>query len=280
MCVRSIRSWALCFLTCTAAFISSAQAEWILIPESLHQQYHTLGLFIDQQSVLYFRDAKRAWGSISGNIALLEQSEWYGKPQLVLSASANTGFGITSKMDALLTETIDARAGLAVNWAHTERLRFSVGWQHQSGHISDNVRDADLIGSNLGNEIFYVRTIWDPCKHLRVGATLKPYVGSEPKMKAFAADQFVEWFPLGTAENPRKPTPFIAGGIEQYGPRSIEFSWNINGGVYIGNHMQAVHMTSARLAVGYYDGMDPRMKYAQFKNGRINFAYFGLGFDI
>lgn len=267
-------------LSVLALFPADSFGSWVLLPESLHQQFHTFALFIDQQSVLLGRDGRRGWGSVAANLALYGSEDSDSRPQIVLSASANTGFGIKKHFEALLTQTIDARLGLAYNWASSAELRWSAGWQHQSGHISDDVPNPDLIGSNLGNELIYLRVIRDIENQWRVGGTLKPFLGSEPRMQRFAADQFVEWFPWGTQENPKKLTPYLALALEQYGLKKIEWSGTVQVGAYVGNHLKPVHQSNARVMIGYYDGVDPRLKYAQYKGIRSNFAFFGLGFDI
>ena len=83
--------------------------------------------------MLIYKSGSRAWGSIGTSVAILEESEWRWKPQLVLHASANASYKLNSTGNTLLTETIDARVGAAVN-AFTDSFRGEVG-----GRISQDI---------------------------------------------------------------------------------------------------------------------------------------------
>src|SRR2546430_1867930 len=96
------------FLAC------ETQADLLFLPESRQQQHQTYALFTENQSDLLYRSGKRAWGAIGGGIALVDFSNWAGKPQLVMHGSANAGFRLNDRMDTLLTETVDARVGLSL----------------------------------------------------------------------------------------------------------------------------------------------------------------------
>lgn len=268
------------FLASLTGPLPSAHAETILLPESRHQQFQTYGLFMDQQSMLVFRFGRRAWGSLGGALALYEKPDWKYKPQLVVHGSATAAFRFNEKFDTLLTETVDARVGLAVDLTLSEAWLLSLGWTHMSGHISDDVLDRDLIGSNLGNESLWARAIRIVNPKLRIGGTLKPVVGSEPKMKFFAADQFIEYFPWGVSENFQDWNPFVAGSLEEYGPDKVDLTYHLQLGWFAGNHTFAKKHSSIRTVAGYYHGIDPRLKYAQFKYRRTDFFYAGLMFDI
>jgi hypothetical protein len=252
-----------------------ARAALTFFPDSHDQQFHTYGLYIDNQSDLLVLDSKRAWGALAGAFAILENDSW-GHPQLVLGASANAAFRFNAQVNTLLTETIDARVGLALQFSPEKDFRFMLGWQHQSGHIADNVPDPSLIGSNLGNEIFYGRVVKDFEDRWRVGGELKPFVGTDPAMKAFGADQFAEWFPWGVAGSRRQASPFLAGGLEQYGRDFIQLCGNVQAGVVFGNHFKAEHEPTLRAVLGYYWGNDPRLKFYEFDHQHSDFAYTGL----
>ena len=256
------------------------KADVIFLPESRHQQYRTYGLFIDQQSSVLFRNSGKAWGSLGGAIGIAEFTGIDFKPQLTLHGSANTGFSINSKGDTLLTETIDARIGLSADFEFTSEWRGTLIWTHQSGHISDNVPDLDLIGSNLGNEILTFRFIRDIDQRWRLGAGLRTVVSSDPGMQGLGGEQFIEWFPNQFSENSHNLNPFIALGTEEYGRSHVELSFNAQVGLAAGNHFLPKKISSLRLVMGYYNGVDPRLKYFQFKRVRSEFGYAGLMFEI
>jgi len=237
-------------------------------------------LFIDQQSTLIFKSADKAWGALGGFITLAELSSCELKPQLTLHGTANVGFSINSAGNTLLTETVDARVGLTVDLEFNPELRGSVMWTHQSGHISDNIPDKDLIGSNLGNEIIDFRVIKDWNKTFRAGVGLRTLASSDPGMQGLGGEEFAEWFPYSFSEDTHHLNPFIAVGNEQYGRASIENSFNAQLGLAAGSHFLPKKVSSLRLMLGYYNGVDPRLKYFQFKHGRSEFGYGGLMFEI
>jgi hypothetical protein len=257
-----------------------AKADFELLPESRHLQYQTYGLYIDQQSMLIYRDSGRGWGAVGGEIALVGNDDWKYKPQLVVHASANAAYQINAQGNTLLTQTIDARVGLALDFTFTDKFRGAIIWTHQSGHVADNVPDLDLFGSNLGNEVIDFRFIRDIDTTWRLGGGIRPTVGSDPGMVVLGAEEFAEYFPLGEGLNPHQFKPFAAVGFEQYGREEIRWSSNVEIGMSAGSHFPPVHHAALRVVLGYYNGNDPRLKYYQFKNSRQAFAYGGLEFDI
>ena len=257
-----------------------SHASWQVVPESRDQQYRTYGLLIDQQATLVMRTAGRAWGGLGGEIALIEADHLPFKPQLVLHGSASAAFRLNERNDTFLTETDDARVGLAIHGEFSPGTRATLAWMHQSGHISDNVLDADLIGPNLGNEIISYRMIHDVDRSFRFGGTLRAYVGADPGMKALGFDQFGEWFPTGVPTDYHQGAPYLAASFEQYGRNHLDFSSNYQLGYMVGNHFDPVKHTSMRAVLGYYQGNDPRLKYYQFKTSRVQFGYLGLMFEI
>lgn len=252
------------------------RAEMTMLPESRDQQFRTFGLFIDNQiSGLFIPDGNRVWLALGDQIALAEFKSWYGSPQFVLYANINAGDRLNDSGNTILMETIDIRAGLSYEFSFNSVSRMSVSWMHQSGHTSDDVQDQDIVHPNLGNEQLLIRYIHDFQDRFRVGGTLKPYLGSDPGIKKYASDQFAEWFPWGTASRPSEATPFVAAGLEQFGADKVRMTYHAQAGVYFGNHLEPRYQPNVRFVGGYYNGVDPRFKYAQFKNGLSRFYYLG-----
>ena len=263
-----------------SSFLTNAFADTVWLPESRHQQFTTYALFIDNQSTLLYQSSGRAWASVDASIALLEKTDLESSPQLIFHGSANSGFRMSSNLSTLLTETTDARVSLLLQGHKTEHLRWSAGWMHYSGHISDNVADPELIGPNIGFEQLFLRVVADYDDDFRVGGTLKPFIGTDPGLKTFAADQFIEWYPWGTAHLASRPTPFLALGLEEYGRRKIDPSVNLVAGAYMGNHLHATHKTSMRYVLGYYAGPSPQLKYMAIKDEKTRFLYTGIIFEL
>jgi hypothetical protein len=236
--------------------VQSACADWDLLPESRDQQFRTFGLFIDNQtSALFIPGSDNVWLALGEQIPLVEFKDWFGSPQLIVFASVNAGDRMNDNGTTILMETIDIRAGLLYEFSFDKKSRMSIGWEHQSGHTSDDVQDPSIVHPNLGNELFMVRYVHDVEDKFRLGGELKPYFAADPGMEHF--------------------TPFIAASLEQYGPNHIQLTANAELGAYVGNHMNPYYKPSVRFVVGYYNGVDPRLKYAQFENGLQRFGYFG-----
>jgi hypothetical protein len=158
--------------------------------------------------------------------------------------------------------------------------RFELSWTHQSGHVTDDVPDSTLLGSNLGNEIITLRLIHDVDEHFRFGGSLAPIIGSEPKMRPFAADQFFEWFPWGQSATAQQASFYTAIGFQEMGVDHLMFTYQGQLGLLWGNHFRRLHKTSLRAVAGYYRGIDPRLKYAQFMLSRAEFGYVGFAVDF
>ena len=107
-----------------------------------------------------------------------------------------------------------------------------------------------------------------------------PIFVSDPPMKVFDANQFAEWFPFGQSTDTRRGTPFLAAGLEEYGPNDVELTFHAQAGVFFGEHMGPHHTAQIRFVAGVYSGSDPRMKYMQFLDSRETFGYLGLMADI
>ena len=261
-------------------FSTFARSEVVFLPESRDQQYRTYGLYIDNQSTFIFKSAATSWGALGGSVAIAEINSWKWKPQFAVHGTANAAMAIISTSSALQTQTIDARAGLSFEFEFTEEFRGAVIWTHQSGHTSDEVVDADLIGSNLGNEIVDFRFIRDIENTWRLGVGFRPCVSSDPGMQFFGAEQFVEWFPLQFSDNPHHMNPFAAIGSEQYGRSNITESFHFQIGFAAGNHFLPKKVSSLRTVLGFYSGYDPRLKYFQMKHRYADFVYGGVMFEI
>jgi hypothetical protein len=259
-------------------FASSwAHADWLTLPESRDEQYRTFGLFIDNQtSALFVPGVDNVFLSLGEQIPLLENTGWYGSPQIIVSASVFAGDRMNDNGTTILMETIDIRAGLSYEFSFDKKSRMSISWQHQSGHTSDDVQDSDIVHPNLGNEQIIARYFRDIDERFRVGGTLKPYFAADPGMEHWGSDEFGEWYPWGTAASFGTFTPFIAGSLEQYGPNHIQLTFHAQVGAYIGNHLRPLYKPNVRVVAGYYNGVDPRLKYAQFKDGLQRFGYFGV----
>ena len=257
-----------------------SHADFEFIPDSHHQQFVTFANFTGETSTFVIRNPDRAWAAVGGGLSVVGFEAWTFKTQMVIFGFANVAFHLNEKRDTVLTETIDARVGLAFESAFRSDLRASLGWHHFSGHTSDDVLDTNLVAPNLGDEVLQARLIYDYAARFRIGLSLKAVAGSEPGMKVFAGDQFVEWFPFGTASTYGKPTPYIAVGVEEWGVNVVFPTLHVQLGAYIGNHLRPEHRSNIRLVSGYYHGVDPRLKYAQFLLSRVEFGYAGLMFDI
>ncbi len=263
------------------SFVRPASAsEFLFLPESRHQQYKSIAFLTEEHSSLLLRSAGYAWGALRGSLALAEASDWPGSPQLVAHGSANVGYQFDRGKHRLDTETIDARVGLWLNFEPKPKHHVSLGWTHLSGHVSDDLPDMDLFGSNLGWEVLRARFIYSGWDGVRIGASLKPIIGSDPPMKVFSADQFVEWFPFGWGERRNEGKPYVSLGLEQMAVDHYVLTTQLQAGVQFGNVSRPVHEPSLRLALGYWNGMDPRLKYLQFKRATTDFVFLGLFADI
>jgi len=250
------------------------------MPESRHSQYRTYSLLFDEQSLLIYRDGGHALGVLGGYITVLEAPNLPGRPELTVHGTASSYFTIGLSQGRLLTETIDARIGLAVDFEIDSLNRVSLIWTHQSGHTSDDLQDLSLFGSNLGNEIISFRYIHDIQDTARLGMSFRPDVSADPTMLAFGAEEFVEWFPWHPAKNPHSMAPFVGFSMEEYGHNSIGLTGNAMIGLASGNHLSDTKHPAIRVVLGYYSGYDTRLKYYEFLNSYMRFVYSGVQIDI
>ena len=132
----------------------------------------------------------------------------------------------------------------------------------------------------MGDNLLRLRVIRDYQNTFRFGCTLKPFLFSQPQMVTFASDQFAEWFPWGASRSASHASPFVALSFEEYGVDHLTLSFHVQAGAYFGNHFRSELAQSLRPVIGYYRGLDPRLKYASFQNSHSQFAYFGVMLDL
>ncbi len=261
---------------------SIAWANWELLPESYHQLYDTWGQFIDEQAALLNTGQARLWTSLGGTLPVIGDEESIHHPEFVLHASANAGLHYNDNL-RIWTETLDVRLGFAVEWELHSKLRFSVGYTHFSAHTADGVvpADSDLIEPSVGQEFLSIRVVYDIKNNLRLAATIKPFVRSYPPVHPIWLDQSIEYFPWG-AKDSRQFSPYLAFGLDESGIQghSMTLTSHAQIGAYIGNHMSPGHRQTIRTVLGYYNGMDPRLKYFELRNAKQQFAYLGVMFDL
>ncbi len=251
------------------------KAGWERLPESRHHQFLTHALFTEEQTTFVIRDSSRVWAALAGSLALIENTDTPLKPQLVAFVSMNLSFRYKSSVLEYNVETFDGRFGLAVEMNLSDSARLSIGVLHLSGHAADSILDADLITPNVGQDALFARLIYDLNSQFRFGTTLRPLIGSDPVSNAFAADQFVEWYPFAYSGDQRTPRPYLALGLEEYGRHTVKLSFHAQLGVAFADHFLPKKVSNLRVVFGYYTGQDLRLKYAQFKENDSRFIYIG-----
>jgi hypothetical protein len=256
-------------------FILSFPAAGVdLLPVSRHQQYQTYGLLLEDNTFILTQTQNRSFNQLGGSMALLEFPEAKFKPQIILSGTVNAA--IRFQGGDLLTETADNYINLISEYTIDDSTRFSIGFRHQSGHVTEDVKDKSLASFNSGNEIITFRWVKDYKNQYRIGGTFKPVIYSEPRLNNWGSDQFLEWFPRGFATNRKSFSPYVAAGLEQSGTRDLILTQQLQTGFYIGNHHEPSQAPTIRFVLGLYKGIDPRLKYAQLKRARSSFGYAGL----
>ncbi len=261
----------------------SAHASWEFLPETRHELYQTYGLFYDQQSVGLHSGDGHLWASLAGTMALAGDPEAASHPQLVATAAANAGFHYNDEFN-FTANTVDARAGFLFQFAWDESLRFSVGAVHESGHLLDGAPAQDLpdlYHPTVAQEAAVFRVLYDVDKTFRLGATFKPYFHSTPAMAFFAADQFAECFPWGAEDERKTFNPYLALGQDERGPQGhLTYTFHAQLGAYWGNHFSPDFKQTFRAVLGYYTGADPRLKYFELRDAKMEFFYLGFMFEI
>jgi hypothetical protein len=262
-----------------AGFAPPARAEIQVVPESRHHLFQPYAFFLEPQNDLLWRTPTRGWGEVGGVFPLFEATDWRWTPQLLIHGTANAAYVIDTSKLMLMTQTVDARAGLFIDLSLADDTRLEIGWTHESGHVSDDIPDSTLIGPNLGNEIISFRLLHDIEDHFRLGGTLKPVAGATPKLKVFGADQFAEWFPWGQSD-PHTHSFYVAMSLQETGVDHIVPGFQAQVGLLWGTHFRRPHHMSLRLVAGYYTGLDPRLKFAQYLLATMQFGYAGVMFDF
>jgi hypothetical protein len=257
-----------------------ARADWEFLPHSRHQQFLTYGLLDEEETGMVFRGGNRAIAELGDSFALLEASGLPGKPQLVLNGSAQFSFRGEGSLLQYYVETFDARFGLFVEFTLDPQLRAWVGLQHVSGHTADGLLDPSLAPLNISDDDFEVRVVRDIDSHFRFGGTLKLMLGTDPAGKPVDANQFAEWFPWGEEPLLGGMQPYVALGAYEDGVSGYQFTYQGQLGILFGNHFKPEKQQSLRLVMGVYHGEDPRLKYAQFFNSRVEFFYFGAMLNL
>lgn len=259
-----------------------ARAGLLFLPATRHQQYQTYALFTEEQISFIFRNQNRAWAAIAGDFALAEAPDWFGKPQVIVNGSVATSFLSKGSLIDFNVETFDARFALLIEMTVAPEWRVQWGVQHNSGHTSDGLKDLALVAPNLGQDQFQVRVLRDFHEHFRVGATFAYLLDKDPETtEPFNLNQFAEYFPLGAETGlPGNAQPYLAVGLEEYGTPQYDFTYHAQVGLLFGKHFQPEHQQSLRLVLGYYHGVDPRLKYAVFLHSMWDFFYGGVQLNL
>ncbi len=251
-------------------------ADFQSLPETRHKRFTTFGLFFEEKSSFLLRNENQALGSFGSSMALIDETSWATKPQLVLTGGVDVVFKTTNYVSNLRTEAFDARFGMAVDLELSPNLLFTTGLLHYSGHLADGSSNTALMPFDLGHDALYCRLIFDAGEYFRIGGTIRGFIHSDPKLKFFGADQFAEFFPLKNLNSTTSPTPYFAVGLEEGGAQQIDFTYHFQVGAYLGNHTLPKRQSTFRLAMGYYNGLDPRLKFAHYLNAKDHFFYGGL----
>jgi hypothetical protein len=262
------------FLLLAIPLSQAAQVD--VLPETKHQRFLTFGQFFDEKSAFLIRNSTEAQGAFGSSLALAEISDWTLKPQLILTGTVDVSFQTHDYFSGLRVKSFDARFGATIDFNLSEYLIGSFGLLHFSGHLADGTDYTSLTPLDLGHDALFLRLIFDQKTWWRIGGTLRAYVYTNPTIQASAFDQFLELFPLGTDFSTIHPTPYLAFGLEESGVQKLDITYHIQIGVYFGNHLEPRRQSLLRLALGYYNGADPRLKYAHFQNAKDHFLYGGV----
>lgn len=258
-----------------------AQADLQFLPKSSHQQFQTYGLLQDFQSfALYSQDGAHR-GGLGGALTLAGDPDSTARPQLVLLSSMDSTVQENSG-GGLGLASIDVRLGGAIEWALNSLMRFSVGVAYSTGHVSDGVTNSNLRLRELSDTRAFGRFIYDLGPYARATVTLAPIFQSTPGMLALSASQSLEIHPLSGADDPQKPSPYVALGLTQEGTTAfgLQTSFHAQLGAYLGNHFSADGKSTLRPVLGYYSGADPALKSFRILGETVSFFYVGLMFDF
>lgn len=262
--------WISALLFCC---FSASYGNWEVFPQSRHPLFSSFAFLSEQNNTFLDRTDGRALANLGLTAALFGNSD----SQIIATGGISVSFRPTTGFLGYATETFDARFLLGWETLLDSRSRLLIGFLHESGHTADGILDPDIVGVGLGFERLVFRFISD-FPSFRVGGTLKPIFKAEPAAKFFAADEFIEWFPIDQFE--KEIRPFLALELEQQGSNEYYLNMNLQLGLYFGQHLDEAHRPTVRTVLGYYRGMDTRLKYAFYKFSQIDFGYVGLVFDL
>lgn len=270
------------FFVALASTQSKASTGFEFLPESRHHQYQSYAFFIEQHNLVAWRGASHYWITVGATVPIVgfaDDTPWH--PQLLFTLSGNDSMHVDGA-GGVYTETLDTRIGFAVEFGIPFwELRASIGYFHESGHVVDGVSDPFLGPYNLGDNVFRLRLMRDYGHWLRAGITVVPISHAIPDNLASGADEFVEVFPLGSKEDPHAFSPFAAFGLGNLiNPFAGGYSYSVIVGMTAGSHFDSKHTHDWRFVLGFYDGADPRSKYAQFVGDHSTFGYLGAMFNL
>lgn len=219
-------------------------------------------IFADPFTGFLFRTDDRMLGNITVNIPL---AAW-AKDELFIQ----TGVLSTLRFSGptFYAETLDLRVGL--KWVHPfgDRLFFSVGVGHISGHTMDDVIETSLAPLNVGIDGFPLRLVFKADSNLRLGIHGMVNLGSEPFTRRNSGGIFVEYRPWSEYG---KDGFFLA--------TNLYYAENVNMGM--STHEQIGYtFHRANFLFGYHSGADLRLKHELYLNTKANFWYTGLNFEL
>jgi len=258
----------------------SAKADWELFPESRHHLYESYSFFVEQQNALLWMGSSKYWATVAGNLPVFGNDSSDYHPQLVLSISGNDSMWVDGS-GGVYTLSLDTRIGLAYEFEIPQiETRFSLGYQHESGHVVDGNLNSSLPPLNLGYDTFRFRAVHDFGKTVRLGITIIPVDVSIPSNLPNSAEEFVEYFPLGSKEK-TGISPFVSASLQHPLGFDSKSSFNAEIGIAKGNHFEKTHTGDVRFVIGYYNGVNPVSKFAAFTdNSTSEFGYTGVMFSF
>lgn len=258
-----------------------SQADWDFMPESRHHLYQTYANFIEQQNMVAWRGGSQYWASVSINLPLAGDNADPGHPQFLMHLSANDSMHINNG-GGVFTEILDTRLGFFLELAVPSAwdLRFSAGFLHISGHTVDGIDDPELTPYDLADNVLRIQVFRDFDKWLRTSLLVAPVIHSIPSGYPTLISGTIEYFPLQQSDDPNAFSPYISGSLTHRASLDGKFGIQLQAGIAVGNHFQEKHTHDLRLALGYYNGVDPRAKYAQYDHNRVAFWFLGTMFNL
>ena len=119
--------------------------------------------------------------------------------KIVLHMSGNDSMYVNSG-GGVFTETFDTRLGLDFQFAVPQwwGVRFSVSFQHESGHTVDGTNNPELNQLDLGDNTYRLQAFKDLLDQVRVGLLLAPVINSIPMNYPTLMTLMADYFPLGS----------------------------------------------------------------------------------